>query len=157
MTVDDAAMTPRRRRWLWLVLIAASVVTSLALASSAFITWTTPIGEFPVPQTVMTTGPIHPGDAVEITGTKCMNREFPTEGRSTWVRLSPSRVLRPKSGGNIVVRPKGCTTATYENALPDDISPGVWRIEGINTAFIGPWRQDVPWYTEPFTVTRGTP
>ena len=146
------------RRAAWAVLIVATTITVLALGWTALASWVTPIGEYPSPQTVTAPGPFRPGDVVPVTAVKCMNRTYPVQGGSAFVQLAPTRrvVARPPVGVT-VIKEKGCQTTDHENELPADLPAGVWRIEGASTAFIGIWRQDVSWYTEPFTVTRGNP
>lgn len=92
------------------------------------------------------------GDVLHVTATKCSHQEVDVYGYSTWLRVAPS-VLRIPNGLPLTrVRPEGCETTVYENQVPADLAPGVWQLEGTETAIDGAREYRVVWSTQRFTV-----
>lgn len=128
---------------LGLLVLAATFQTLRILA--------TPIGDYPVPQRVVIRTVEQGGDVI-VRSTKCMDLPHTITGISFWVTVDGPFDRRPYSTGG-AYREAGCRNFEYRNTLPADIPPGRWRLQGIDTAHVGPFTQDVVWYTEDFTVT----
>lgn len=100
---------------------------------------------------------VEQGGTLSIDALKCnhSSRDVPVEGVS-YFREQESRALVKYRDG-FGVRPPGCRTFHYENPIPVDLPPGVWRIEGVEVAREGDEEQREPWYTADFVVVaRGT-
>lgn len=94
------------------------------------------------------------GGSIKATGTKCNrgNVAVAVSGAAYLMRIKPSRYPREIFRGE-GVRDSGCTTSTWSNRIPSDTEPGIYRIEGIETAHDGAREQIEPWWTEEFEVT----
>ena len=49
-------------------------------------------------------------------------------------------------------RPGGCDTRTFRIALPAEVTPGLWRVEAIDTVVRGHQAQVKPYWSEDFRV-----
>ena len=123
-----------------------------------------PLGEYPE-QTVLSrvegvSGPAAElGGVVIVQGTKC-NRTahvVPVVGSLSWTRLEPSAMVVGERGPGNGVRPPGCETRVFENAVPADAAPGLWVIRGNETAERNGVRQVKTWTTEPFRLVEPRP
>lgn len=144
----------------WLVTVCGLSLVAVALAAGYATSGFSPLGEFPVPQTVHTRVPgvdgpaAYAGTSVEVSGTKCVaskNAVF-VSGTSQWVRLDvggAAPIAHYAAGRS---REPGCKTQTFVNELPDEVVPGTWRLEGSETVRDGPRSQTRAWYTESFKV-----
>ncbi len=95
---------------------------------------------------------------VKVESTKCnLTLDNLTVGNVTyWIREEPtyeritSANLPIESG---ISFPPGCHTRIFENAFPEGITPGIWRLQGSNTILTpkGVSRQ-IGWHTETFEI-----
>ncbi len=125
-----------------------------------------PLGDFPM-QTIVAprddTGipMVHLSDKFIVTnGTKCSNLTYP-------INVTGSKEFRKEEGYTVTIIPilsggglqqPGCLTRTFNNAIPDSMTPGLWKLRGIEIAagdilFLkGVVTQSKPWETEYFRV-----
>jgi hypothetical protein len=69
-----------------------------------------------------------------------------------WRNVITRKLVFRKSVTGLVREP-GCTTTTFENHLTEDLEPGLWRLEGVETAHSESGERAVePYYTEAFEV-----
>ncbi len=94
------------------------------------------------------------GGVIHVTAVKCNDSDDATvfDYATVWRRKSDRFAISRTADTNIV-RESGCETIVFENKIPSDLPPGVWRIEGTEVARTGAGTQVVGWYTEWFQVT----
>ena len=150
--IDLHAARARRQQKLWLVILIISLaLLVLAISAVTVSQMATPIGDYPLPQRVVEKTVAQGGDVI-VRGTKCMDLAHVVLGASNWRRVDPPIEFVPFSQG-AAFREAGCWNYEFRNQLPAYLTPGRWRLEGHDAANVGPFTQDVFWYTEPFTVT----
>ncbi len=98
-----------------------------------------------------------PGDFVHVAATKCNALEYaiPVEGKLGLARVGEgNRIVRDYITAGSGIRESGCQQFDWDNPLPLDLPPGIWRFEGIETATspTGEKIQAVPLISEPFRV-----
>ncbi len=144
---------------------ASAFVAGAILALALFpylVPWLTqpyaPLGDYPVPQTVLSRVPgvggpaAWAGGTVLIRGTKCNASDTPVAvtGATYLVSEQPRTMTLLLQGAG--VREPGCTTFTFANSLPPGVAAGRWRVEGVEEAVQGGDHQRKPWYSEWFAV-----
>lgn len=99
------------------------------------------------------------GGSITVVGVvKCNKEDFPisVSGVSQWRRIDDGGVTLvpdpPRGGGKL--QPGCYEPRTFDNKLPEGVTPGLWVYEGINSTYHGQQRQSLHWTTEPFRVTR---
>lgn len=97
------------------------------------------------------------GDTITVAGVvKCNSESNPiaVTGVSQWRRIDDGGHTiipdAPRAGGKL--QPGCYPPRTFENKLPEGITPGTWVHEGINSTYRGKQRQVVHWTTESFRV-----
>ena len=149
------------------LVVALVVFTAITPAVWLFVLWNSlrpyePLGDYPV-QVVHSRLPGIAGPAavaggiVEIEGTKCVDvdRPIPVQGRSVWIsrdHRAPRLIMQGPGTGATTIRQPGCTTVRFQNRLPADMQPGLWRLEGTDTAKQGRQRQVKGYWSQDFTV-----
>ncbi len=139
-----------------------ATITLIAIAPVIF----QPLGEFPV-QTIVaprdSTGipMVHLSDKfIAVKGTKCSNLTYPivvTGSKEFRREEGETTTIIPISSGGGLQQP-GCLTRTFDNAIPDSMTPGLWKLKGVETAsgnilFLkGVVTQSKSWETEYFRV-----
>lgn len=139
----------------------AGVVLTLAVGPS-LVVWLTqpyaPLGNYPVPQAVLSRVPgvegpavLH-GQPVRVRGLKCNDSAEPVAvtGATYAVREDPRQTVLLMQGAG--VREPGCHAFSYANLLPPEVGPGRWRLEGFEEVVQGSDRQRKAWYSEWFEV-----
>lgn len=93
-----------------------------------------------------------PGDPLDLQVKRCNNESTPLEIISTreLYRLSDSLHVDVPAAGRVVV--PGCHTDMVRFQLPQDVPPGMYRMQGI-ARVSGTYRQsNVFWFTTDFTI-----
>ena len=129
-----------------------------------------PLGNYNNPQPIQNEGPYRAGGAIEVIAIKCnlSDEVVIVSGNSEWQQLGEGqRQIAYRmgtgeffpSGFDLTEEDRargwdddGCRTTLFSNTLPDDITLGIWVLEGTDTARKGDKTQDTHWETEPFEV-----
>lgn len=112
-----------------------------------------PLGEYPTQTikgatTVDGMPAVYEGGVITIVAVKCnvTRQRVPVEGVSWWFNRDTGMKVPYRSGSG--VREPGCVPQTFDNPLTRDVKPGVWRLEGKETA----GEQVKAWASEWFVV-----
>lgn len=106
------------------------------------------------PQTIVfNLSNLRPGGTVYTSGTKCnrSDKDIPVTADTFWRELTTGK-LTVRSSLTSGIRIPGCETKVYPNRIPEDLPPGMYRIEGYESARIGNVVQREEWNTESFEV-----
>ncbi len=148
-----------------LLLLNIVGLVSLVIIALAPVTFQ-PLGDFPIQMIVAPrddTGipMVHLSDKFIVTqGTKCSNLSYAinvTGSKEFRREESNTTTIIPILTGGGLQRP-GCDTRLFNNAIPDSMTPGLWKLRGIETAagdilFLkGVVTQNKSWETEYFRV-----
>lgn len=113
-----------------------------------------------------TTGPaVLLGKDVSVTGTKCNTTDRPVavQGVTTWVTVTPAGTAL-EAGRGTGERPPGCTTKTFDNAMPvgvvartkelhdAGVKHVIWQVTGLETPVSKQRASSARWTTEPFEI-----
>ena len=78
---------------------------------------------------------------------------IPYKGEFQFVQVKPYRIYVGNKVGSSIRYP-GCKEYVYNNELPDGLTNGTWRIEGVDIAedpITGKVQREI-WYTQDFEV-----
>ena len=97
---------------------------------------------------------VEQGGFVDVTGTLCNDaKEGIGFDSRVWIRKVDTGALIPYAVRLAIVRIPGCETRHFHNPVPADLPPGIYRLEGVDTAYSDDGRiQREPWFTQPFQV-----
>lgn len=114
----------------------------------------TPLGDFHNPESVLTPS-VKLGEPVVVQGTKCNQgtSTIVTQNMYQWVEQTPRRGVPVAAIMATSVLDPGCNTKQYIYDMPDAVSPGIWRLQGVNLSSENGQLQAKGWYSEWFTVT----
>ena len=101
---------------------------------------------FANPQKITSSRLVMPGGSIEVVGVKCNDDDIShtTLGRFQWRQIDQLG-LKPIiiGAGTRTYPPLECETTVFINVLPDEITPGLWRVEGfeedVDTGEIEVW------------------
>lgn len=145
-----------------LVLSASAAVLGLAILGAVLLVanlWPqrqpfAPLGDYNIPQP-LEAHDIPIGGSLHVTLVRKCNLSgdvVSVNGEMHWRRLDDgSEMVVSGVTGSKQFEP-GCLVRSMENPLPVGVGPGVWILEGTDTAFRGDDRQQVTWRTEEFKV-----
>lgn len=90
--------------------------------------------------------------AVEVAAVKCnaSDEDVAVVGQIYFRNVDTQELIFVREG--VGIRKPGCETIHYVNRIPDGITAGTWRIEGLEITRAGTEEQREPWYTEPFEI-----
>ena len=132
-----------------------------------------PMGGYNNPQPIQNEGPFLTDGFIEVIAVKCnlSDEVITVRGRSEWQQLGGGAASIDHRQGEGEFFPAGyslsdedrargwgddgCRTTIFRNEFPVDDpewGPGIWVLEGTNTANDGDKTQNVHWETEPFEV-----
>lgn len=114
-----------------------------------------PLGNYNTPQP-LEEHLVPVGGSIHVSVRKCnlSNETVRVNGEMHWRRLDDGHemvvagLLGSREFG------PGCVVRSMENQLPPEVGPGLWILEGTDSAFRGKQRQDVTWRTEEFRVVQ---
>lgn len=95
------------------------------------------------------------GDPVVVKAIKCTRTGDPVlaSGQYAWSRIEPLSMTIPSGKGQGVgILAPGCPERVFENAMPEGIVPGRWRLIGQDEATRFGMHQSLEWTSEPFEV-----
>ncbi len=139
-----------------------SALVGVTLAMQAVLWWPNDVyapmygSGFDEPQVVLEDEVKIDGSITTVGVVKCNKLDHPISvtGNSKWRRIDNGGQLQipdpPRSGGQL--QPGCYDPRTFENKLPEGVTPGVWVHEGENSTYRGEERQTLWWTTESFRV-----
>lgn len=139
----------------FLVFIASMFIFAAVTVYSIWITQERKFDpfEFESPQ-IVAESVAQQGGSIHVTATKCNVTDEPVayEYTLSW-RNVITRELVFRKAANGLVREPGCKTTTFENHLTEELEPGLWRLEGVETALSETGEKAIePYLTEEFEV-----
>lgn len=101
---------------------------------------------------------VQQGGTLIVDAYKCNDTDKPVavEGASYWRNLD-TQELTLKSATAGAIRDPGCPLLHYENAVPADLPPGRYQLEGVEKTLDGNRVQGAAWRTEEFVVIEREP
>ena len=156
-------------RWTRLVQIVAAAILTAALVilfNLSVVAWRTasfaPFGESSVQHLLnartsdgMPVVSLSAHEPVRIEARKCYTQDVFTASSATWFERGGGKTIRGGSG-DLRLRPAGCETIFYRNAVPHGVTPGVWQLRGVEVARATDWfgslQQTRVWESEWFKV-----
>ena len=143
------------------LICAGFIALFVALCVTAWVAWSTaqpfsPLLDYSVMAVQNEGHKVKAGDEVVMISTRCNN------GTTEPVAVVGYALFASREAGDVkrvqinlplpFNRPPGCDTRTFRIKLPADVTPGVWRVEAVDTVVRGTQSQVKPYWSEDFTV-----